>query len=206
MRSAVTTFAILFAAAAALLPTSVPAQSTPTTDQTVTPLEVDATDETAEPSEDTSGANVRHLNSIQRILQYGTAGSLVLTAAGGVITYLNLPTQTGDGLCRTGDPIFGSYGCDGFNTLHGIGGTLELALPNDPERDDADLFDDPAAPVHLGGMALLPLLGIVSHSPEVLGVDATRGDEFPRTVRTIHATLGVVTAGAYLVSWFLDSR
>ncbi|MFB6350611.1 MAG: hypothetical protein ABEN55_22755 [Bradymonadaceae bacterium] len=70
--------------------------------------------------------------------------------------------------------------------------------------DDVQLFNDPASAVHLGGLSVLPLLGIVADSPEVLGIEADRDDHFPRMIRTIHASLAVVTASAFFLSWPLD--
>ena len=59
--------------------------------------------------------------------------------------------------------------------------------------------------VHLGGIVLQPILGLVSAFPQVIGVrGAAPDDRFPRDTRTIHVGVGYLTAAAYLATLALE--
>lgn len=155
----------------------------------------------------------------ERALKWSTGGALVLTSTLGVIAAMNQPTAFGDGRCAEGDPVLGTYGCDrGLSTLHGMSGilavtlytangALALAIPgpvgNVSARERG--WHRALTYVHLGGIVLQPILGIVSAFPQVVGVrDQLPSDPFPRNLRTIHVGLGVVTTAAYLATIALE--
>jgi hypothetical protein len=156
-----------------------------------------------------------------RTLEYTTAATLALTAAGGVIAAINQPTLFGDGRCASGDPIFGDYGCEGFSMIHGTGGvlttvsyaatmTVALSVPDrrggrgEPGPFDHGGFHRAATWVHVVGFAAMPLLGLTGAHPEMLGIEGEDAQGFSETVRTVHAGLGVVTAGAFTTTIFIE--
>ncbi len=155
----------------------------------------------------------------ERALKWTTAGSLVVTSALGTMAAINQPTEFGDGRCQTGGPLLGTYGCDrGLSTLHGMSGVLSAVLYTSNGtlalslREPVGNVTPRERPwhraltyVHLGGITLQPILGIVSAFPEVIGMDRTApGDRFPRTLRTIHVGIGYLTAAAYMATLVLE--
>ncbi len=162
---------------------------------------------------------LRRLRRWERALKWSTAGSLVVTSTLGTMVAVNQPTAFGDGRCQTGNPILGTYGCDrGLSTLHGSSGILSailytsdgvlaLAIPGPVGNvsKEARPWHRALTYVHLGGMALQPVLGLVSAFPQVIGVRGTApGDRFPRNTRTIHVGLGYLTTAAYLATLALE--
>jgi hypothetical protein len=156
-----------------------------------------------------------------RTLEYTTATALVLTAAGGVIAAINKPTLFGDGRCVSGDPIFGDYGCNGFSLIHGTGGvlttasyvatmTVALSVPKLPDgRGEPGPFDHggfhrAATWVHVVGFAAMPLLGLTGAHPEMLGINGDDAQSYSETVRTVHAGVGVLTAGAFATTILIE--
>jgi hypothetical protein len=156
-----------------------------------------------------------------RTLEYTTMGALALTAAGGVVAAINQPTLFGDGKCASGDPIFGDYGCTGFSMVHGTLGvlttvsyvatmTVALSVPDrrgghgEPGPFDYGGFHRAATWVHVVGFAALPLLGLTGAHPEMLGIADEDAENFSKTVRTVHASLGVVTAGAFTTTVLIE--
>ncbi len=156
----------------------------------------------------------------ERALKWSTAGALVATSALGTIAAINQPTAFGDGRCFTGgQAVLGTYGCDrGLSTLHGTSGVLAatlytangvlaLAIPG-PEGSVSKSerpWHRALTYVHLGGVILQPLLGLVSAYPQMIGVrDTSPLDPFPRNLRTAHVCLGYVTVAAYLTTLVLE--
>ena len=156
-----------------------------------------------------------------RTLEYVTAASLALTAAGGVVAAINQPTLFGEGRCASGDPIMGDYGCNGFSIVHGTGGvlttgwyvatmTVALSVPKLPGgRGEPGPFDHggvhrAATWVHVVGFVAMPLLGLTGAHPEMLGIEGEEAAGFSETVRTVHAGLGVVTASAFTTTILIE--
>ena len=156
-----------------------------------------------------------------RTLEYTTLATLGLTAAGGVIAAINQPTLFGDGKCVSGDPIFGDYGCEGFSMIHGTAGvlttvsyvatmTVALSVPDrrggrgEPGPFDHGGVHRAATWVHVVGFAAMPLLGLTGAHPEMLGIEGEDAEHFSETVRTVHAGLGVVTAGAFTTTVMIE--
>ena len=119
------------------------------------------------------------LRSWERALKWSTAGALVATSALGTMAAMNQPTAFGDGQCLTGHAVLGTYGCDrGLSTLHGTAascrppstpqnGVLAFAIPG-PEGNVSESerpWHRTLTYVHLGGMILQPLLGLISAYP-----------------------------------------
>lgn len=159
------------------------------------------------------------LRTWERRLKWATAGALLATATLGTLVAINQPTAFGDGRCFTGSPILGTYGCDrGLSTLHGASGVLSATLytangalaltlpgPVGNVSESARPWHRALTYVHLGGIVLQPILGLVSAFPQVIGMQNTApGDTFPRTTRTIHVCLGYLTVAAYLTTLALE--
>lgn len=164
-------------------------------------------------------ARLIRLRHWERTLKWSTAGALVVTSSLGTMAALNQPTAFGDGRCQTGNPVLGTYGCDrGLSTLHGASGVLSATLytangvlalsipgPAGNVSEGARAWHRALTYVHLGGMVLQPLIGLVSAFPQVIGMrDAAPGDRFPRNARTIHVGLGYLTTAAYLATLALE--
>jgi len=155
----------------------------------------------------------------ERALKWSTAGALVATSALGTMAAMNQPTAFGDGRCLTGDPVLGTYGCDrGLSTLHGISGILSLtlytadtalaiAIPG-PEGNVSEAerpWHRALTYVHLGGITIQPLLGLIAAFPAVVGQsEVASTDPFPRNMRTAHLALGYVTLAAFLTTLALE--
>lgn len=161
----------------------------------------------------------RALRTWERRLKWSTAGALVLTSTLGTLAAINQPTAFGDGRCQTGHPVFGDYGCNrGLSTLHGVSGVASATLYTANAalalgiRGPVGNVSPAARPwhraltyVHLGGIVVQPLLGLIAAFPQVIGVNNTApGDPFPRNVRTAHVTLGYLTAAAFLTTLALE--
>jgi hypothetical protein len=159
------------------------------------------------------------LRKWERTLKWSTAGALIVTSTLGTMAAIDQPTIFGDGRCQTGGAVLGTYGCDrGLSTLHGASGVvsailytadgaLALSLPGPIGNvgQAARPWHRALTYVHLGGMVLQPVLGLVSAFPQVLGVRGTApGDRFPRNVRTAHVFLGYVTTAAFLTTLALE--
>ena len=152
-----------------------------------------------------------------RVLQLSTAGSLLITASLGTMIAINKPTLFGDGRCAEGgaEPILGHYGCHGLSVLHGLSAivstvlytatvAVEFAAYDWPGRNDHGTAYDVASAVHLGGMATLPLLGIITAVPMVLGTDQNESGDFQRVMRTLHLAFGYITVAAYGATTAID--
>jgi hypothetical protein len=172
-----------------------------------------------EPAPRADDARVKSLRRWERALKWGTAGALLATSALGTMAAINQPTVFGDGRCQTGHPVLGTYGCDrGLSTLHGTSGVLSATLytangvlalslpgPVGHVSPAARPWHRALTYVHLGGITLQPILGLVSAFPQVIGVRNTApGDRFPKNTRTIHVGLGYLTAAAYLATLVLE--
>jgi hypothetical protein len=148
-----------------------------------------------------------------KALQLATVGSLIVTATLGTLVAINQPTLFSEGRCAEGRPIFGDYGCHGLSTLHGMSAllsivlytattTLELAAFDWPGRDRHGDAYEALSYVHLVGMALQPIGGLLAAVPEVVG--ASRNGTFSRVLRTIHLFSGYAIVGSFLVTTAIE--
>ena len=168
------------------------------------------------------GADARRdarLRQWERALKWSTAGALVATSTLGTLVAINQPTAFGDGRCQTGHPVLGTYGCDrGLSTLHGSSGVLSvtlytangvlaLAMPGPVGNVSAAArpWHRALTYVHLGGIAVQPILGLVAAFPQVVGMSHSAPDDrFPRDLRTAHVGIGYVVTAAYLATLALE--
>jgi hypothetical protein len=155
------------------------------------------------------------LTRVHRTLGITTFGALTVTTALGTLSAINQATAFGPGECRAGGhPIGGfEFGCSTLTSLHQLSafisvglyattGVFALAMP-DPERasegSDARAtrlrLHRAVAWVHLAGMVLQPILGIISVNPTVVGANGADAT-FVETMRTIHLSVGYVTWAA----------
>jgi len=148
-----------------------------------------------------------------RTLQLATSGSLILTAALGTINAMNQPTLFSEGRCAEGRPIFGEYGCHGFGPLHGLFALLTIVLYTSTEALEFSRFDWPGRDrhgdgftalsyVHLIGMMIQPIGGLIAAVPEIVG--ASRTGALPKVLRTLHLVTGVAIAGAFVVTTAIE--
>jgi hypothetical protein len=154
-----------------------------------------------------------------RTLRWSTAASLVVTSTLGTMVAMNQPTAFGDGRCITGDPVLGTYGCDrGLSTLHGSAAVLSVTLytANAVLRlaapESKGYVSEAARPwhtalswVHLVGIVIQPVMGLVAAYPQVIGKSTTiPTDPFPRNLRTVHIFVGYITTAAFLTTTILE--
>lgn len=151
--------------------------------------------------------------SINQGLRRSTLAGLWIATSLGTIGIINRPTLFGEGRCETGGPILGEYGCGPSTTLHGITAATSVVLFTASEvitLTTGDMREYSRARrvltwVTRAGMMALPLVGIVSRFPDVIGInDPENQRAFGRTVRTLHAGAGYVTVAAYTATFFLD--
>lgn len=180
-----------------------------------------------EPSIDLLRQRAR-MTRVHRPLGIATWSGLLVTEALGTIMAINQRTWFGPGNCSNVSPtgasgcIFGDWGASGLGTMHEVSafvtlglytatGIYALAMP-DPEHASAG--NDPRARrlrihkalawVHLVGMVLQPILGIMAASPTAFGLSTTPSpgstsspaQDFSASLRTIHMGVGYVTFAA----------
>lgn len=149
------------------------------------------------------------------ILKPLTAGSLLLTVALGTLVAINYPTIFGEGRCTGPSPVFGTYGCDALNIDHGISAVLSVTLYTatsvlelTPEVRAVPLRYPLAQRylryVHLAGIVLQPLLGIIASYPQIIGISPGDQPEFSKVMRSIHVFAGYLTFSAYATSTILE--
>lgn len=164
-------------------------------------------------------ARARRLRWWGRTLRWSTAAALVATSTLGTLAAINQPTAFGDGRCITGNPVLGEYGCDrGLSTLHGSSAVLSvtlytanavLGLAAPASRGNVSESARPLHTVlswvHLGGIVIQPVLGLVAAFPQVIGKSRTvTTDRFPRDLRTAHIFIGYVTTAAFVTTAALE--
>jgi hypothetical protein len=171
--------------------------------------------------EPAAAARTRQLQWWGSALRWSTAASLVVTSTLGTMVAINQPTVFGDGRCFTSEasPILGEYGCDrGLSTLHGASAVLSVTLytANGVLRLAAPESRGTVAPgaepvyrvlgwVHLVGIVVQPILGLVAAYPQVVGKpEVLPTDPFSRNLRTAHVFIGYVTAAAFLTTTILE--
>jgi hypothetical protein len=148
-----------------------------------------------------------------RNLQLATSASLLVTATLGTFVALNQPTLLSNGRCAAGDPLFGEWGCHGLSGVHGIAALISVVLYTSTQVLEVSRFDWPGRDnhgsgyvalsyVHLIGMALQPLGGLLAVAPEIVG--ASRNGLFPRLLRTLHIVLGYTIVASFLITTAIE--
>lgn len=157
----------------------------------------------------------RAIDDVHRGMQIATMSSLLLTGTLGTIAAINKPTLFGEGRCESGDPILGDYGCKGLSVLHGLSAIVSLVLYTATTTIEVVEYDWPgrgqhgtgfevASWGHLIAMGALPIAGIITVVPEVLGVGQDDRDAFQRVLRTIHLGFGYAAVGSYVATAAID--
>lgn len=148
--------------------------------------------------------------------------TMLVTEVLGTIQMVNQPTWFGDGACSSNPEAFGCHNSSTITGMHEFfaisttalyttAGVLAVAAP-DPEN--ASVGDGEAestlrlhkvmAYIHGGGMILLPLLGILTAHPQILGINEGVAGDFSRAMRTIHTVVGYTTFAALTFSGYLE--
>lgn len=168
---------------------------------------------------DLPAPEVQRVRGLHRSLKVATAASLALTGALGIVVAFNRTTSLETGRCETGDPVFGNYGCGPLSTVHGISAVTSIVLYTATATFEFGVAGVPApekiAPhaglhraltyVHLAGIVLQPLLGILARYPDVIGIDDPGNQaDFSKVTRTIHGGIGVATLAAYVTTLALE--
>ncbi|MCK6527265.1 hypothetical protein L6R50_06770 [Myxococcota bacterium] len=170
----------------------------------------------ASPDEGGSSPRAQRLRRAHRWLMVGTEVALIATAGLGLVTAINTPTAFGDGRCATGDPLLGDWGCQYLSIGHGMVGVASVTLYTASGVLDLVSAGPPRPPgraralrilggIHLAGMVLQPLLGMMAAWPGLFGLAPAIHDEAPgRALRTVHVFVGVVTVLAYSTALVLE--
>lgn len=159
------------------------------------------------------------LRRAHRALRYTTAGSLLVTGGLGTLVAINQGTSFTQGRCDASShrPIFGDYGCEPLSIVHGISGVLSVTLYTATTALGLALGEPPLGHggeygrlyrilsyVALVGMAIQPVLGLVSAYPDIIGVSAGSQEKFGEVTRTVHVGIGYVTIATYLTTVILE--
>ncbi|MFE8596313.1 hypothetical protein [Archangium violaceum] len=147
-----------------------------------------------------------------RTLGLVTTGSLLLTAGLGTLSAINEGTAFHEGRCATGNPLLGDYGCESLHIVHGASAILSLVLytatavqglPLGLSQSEGPLYRI-LSYVHLVGIVLQPILGLITAYPEVIGINPGAQERFGDVMRTIHIGVGYVTVAAYATTTVLE--
>ncbi|MBK8695903.1 MAG: hypothetical protein IPN17_27495 [Deltaproteobacteria bacterium] len=147
---------------------------------------------------------------------------MLITEVLGTIQAVNQPTWFGDGACTSDPEAFGCHQSsmitglhEGFaittTALYTTAAILAVAAP-DPEsasvgdgRSERTLrLHKTMAWVHGVGMVLLPLLGVVTAHPQILGISQEAQGDFSRAMRTVHTVIGYSTFAALTFSAWIE--
>lgn len=159
---------------------------------------------------------------VHRAFAIASWSTMLVTEVLGTIQAVNQPTWFGDGAC-SGDPE--AFGCHQSSMITGIheafaftttalyttAAILAIAAP-DPEnasvgegRAESTLrLHKTMAWVHGVGMVLLPLLGVVTAHPQILGISQAAQGDFSRAMRSVHTVIGYSTFAALTFSAWLE--
>lgn len=148
--------------------------------------------------------------------------AMVVTEVLGTIQAVNQPTWFGDGACTGNPEAFGCHQSSMITALHETfaitttalyttAAILAIAAP-DPEAASVGAglaertlrLHKTMAWVHGVGMVLLPLLGVVTAHPQILGISQEAQGDFSRGMRTVHTVIGYSTFAALTFSAWLE--
>lgn len=154
------------------------------------------------------------LETTHSVLQKAGLGTLLLTGTSGATLMINKPTLFGEGRCKTGDPLFGGFGCSGLSLVHFAMGAASLGLfvsseivaenmPISPyDMGTAGEQDTMRALryTNIGLFAVQPLLGLVSAYPQLIGIPERSRESFSKIMRTVHFGVGGSLATTYSIN------
>ena len=157
----------------------------------------------------------RDLDYAHSTVQKAGLGTLAVTGALGLVLFANKPTLFGDGLCSTGDGIFGEYGCGpGLAVTHMAFAVASAGLFIAQEILAAKMDPSPYLEgstgrqntmealrwTNVGLFAVQPVLGIIAAHPGLIGIPASARADFSRVLRTVHLGVGLGLATTYSVN------
>ncbi|MBL8605026.1 MAG: hypothetical protein JNK72_24065 [Myxococcales bacterium] len=150
-------------------------------------------------------------------------GSMLVTEVLGTIRFIQSPSWFGDGSCRSDLNAFGCENASMITGFHqafafittGLYTTAGVIAATAPDPENASVGEDLAARtlrrhktlayVHAAGMILMPILGVLTANPQVLGIDTPSGREsFQRNMNSIHALVGYSTFAAFTAAGILE--
>lgn len=162
--------------------------------------------------EDERPERSQHARRLHRTLSLVTTGSLLVTGALGTLTAINAGTAFEPGRCDSGTPLFGNYGCESLHIVHGASAILSLVLytatavqglPLGLSQSEGPLYRI-LSYVHLVGIVLQPVLGLITSYPQIIGVHPEAQEHFGDVLRTVHIGVGYVTVAAYATTTVLE--
>ena len=223
-----------------------PAADTPSQPAATSTPAADASANASAPAEEEPSVDLmrhrEHLVRMHRPLGLATWASLLITEIAGTILAVNqrtvfgvgacnIPTNDGSNPCLLGDfgggrgPLNAFHELSAFITVgfYAATGLYAMAMP-DPEH--ASVGSDSRASrlrvhkalawVHMLGMVLLPILGVLSVEPGLVGlnIDTTnsmtltssraRIDNYQSDMRTVHLAVGYVTFAALTIAMLYE--
>jgi hypothetical protein len=218
------------ATTAAPTTTTTPATTTTTTTTSATPpaacedcdIDPDAFREAQRNSRYVRRTRERILRT-HRAFGIAAWGTMIATEVLGTIQLINQDTWLGRGACAS-DP--NSFGCRQSSLITGMheglafttvglyltAGVLAAGAPDPENASEGDgsperrlRLHKVLAWVHGGGMILLPILGILSHYPQIVGATSTESrEDFARAMRSIHAIVGYTTLTTLTIAGVLE--
>lgn len=159
---------------------------------------------------------------VHRAFAIAAWSALLVTEVLGTIQAVNQPTWFGDGACSRDPEAFGCHQSSLITGLHETfaftttalyttAGILAVAAPDPENAADGDgraprtlRLHKTLAWVHGAGMILLPLLGVITAHPQIVGVSPDAQADFGRAMRTVHAVVGYTTFAALSFSAYLE--
>jgi hypothetical protein len=165
-----------------------------------------------------------HITRTHRTLGIVTLASMSVTTLLGTLLAINEPTVFGPGLCINGSAngVLGTFGCDTLVFVHETSAFITLGLYTAtgifalsmPDPEHASVGNDARARrlrlhqalawVHLVGMVLEPLLGIVSTGPSIVGVRPDAQTDFRAVMNTVHLSVGYITLAALTTAMIIE--
>jgi len=162
------------------------------------------------------------LLSAHRAFAIAAWSTMLVTEVLGTIQAVNQPTWFGDGACSHAPEAFGCHQASLITGLHETfaftttalyttAGVLAIAAPDPDGAAEGDgqaqrtlRLHKTLAWVHGAGMILLPILGVITAHPQIVGVSPAAQADFGRAMRTVHAALGYTTFAALSFSAYLE--
>lgn len=164
----------------------------------------------------------RQLLRTHRAFAIAAWSGMLITEVLGTIQAVNQPTWFGDGACTSNPEAFGCHQSSMITGLHETFAITTTALYSTaailaiaaPDPESASVGDGHSertlrlhktmAWVHGVGMVLLPLLGIVTAHPQILGISQEAQGDFSRAMRTVHTVIGYSTFAALTFSAWIE--
>lgn len=159
---------------------------------------------------------------VHRAFAIAAWSGMLITEVLGTIQAVNQPTWFGDGACTSDPEAFGCHQSSMITGLHetfaitttALYSTAAILAVAAPDPESASVGDGRSertlrlhktmAWVHGVGMVLLPLLGVVTAHPQILGISQEAQGDFSRAMRTVHTVIGYSTFAALTFSAWIE--